>query len=436
MPSGPAMLTPSIAALLLPLLAGAAPPHARLTATLDPLNVSGNTVFRRPCVSPTLRPGGEAQAAANTAAVQHSVDSCGAAGGGVVELPTGDYVVGCIQLRSKIELRFGSTYAQRARLVASSNASLYSSSCDAVLYSSSASSGTALTSVAVTGHGAVDGTIAADKLRPLGHKLSTGGSVLFKLAHLCNISTLHLQGVSFLSSPSWHVHLEDCSDVSVTDVTIAGPTGRSETDGLDLDNCRRVHVARVDIGTGDDAIAIKSSAGGVTEDVLIEDTTLRSKELAFGSSASCRNITVRRSAVGWGIYIKLHRDEVKAPGRSVVSHSILIEDVFTWEVPYPHFNDTYQPCAIAINLDYPCPFNIVCRRQCAARCQMHRRAIHHHFAACCILHVNVTEGHLTSLSNPAACRVLHSPSTLTCQTTAQTLPWRQCRHTPRRAPGT
>eukprot|EP01046_Picozoa_sp_COSAG06_P079434 COSAG06_NODE_26876_length_605_cov_7.106719_2_plen_119_part_01 len=119
----------------------------------------------------------------------------------------------------------------------------------------------------------------------------------------------------------------------MTDVTIAGPTGRSETDGLDLDNCRRVHVARVDIGTGDDAIAIKSSAGGVTEDVLIEVTTLRSKELAFGSSASCRNITVRRSAVGWGIYIKLHRDEVKAPGRSVVSHSILIEDVFTWEVP-------------------------------------------------------------------------------------------------------
>jgi polygalacturonase len=65
---------------------------------------------------------------------------------------------------------------------------------------------------------------------------------LFKLAHLCNINTLHLQGVSFLSSPSWHVHLEDCSDVSVTDVTIAGPTGRSETDGIDLDNCRRVHA--------------------------------------------------------------------------------------------------------------------------------------------------------------------------------------------------
>ena len=35
------------------------------------------------------------------------------------------------------------------------------------------------------------------------------------------------------------------------------------------------------------------------------------KEFAIGSSASARNVTIRNSAIGWGFYIKLHRDVVK-----------------------------------------------------------------------------------------------------------------------------
>ena len=56
--------------------------------------------------------------------------------------------------------------------------------------------------------------------------------------------------------------------------------GPGSTDGLDLDDCQRVHVVRCDIATGDDAIACKSSAGGVTEHVLIEHTTLRRKVIS------------------------------------------------------------------------------------------------------------------------------------------------------------
>ena len=66
---------------------------------------------------------------------------------------------------------------------------------------------------------------------------------------------------------------------------------------------------------------------------------------------------IRHSAIGWGLYIKLHRDEVKSPGASVLTHSVLVEDVWTFERPYPRWSDTYQPCALAINLNYPCPIN-------------------------------------------------------------------------------
>ena len=62
---------------------------------------------------------------------------------------------------------------------------------------------------------------------------------------------------------------------------------------------------------------------------------------------------IRHSAIGWGLYIKLHRDEVKSPGASVLTHSVLVEDVWTFERPYPRWSDTYQPCALAINLNYP-----------------------------------------------------------------------------------
>ena len=41
----------------------------------------------------------------------------------------------------------------------------------------------------------------------------------------------------------------------------------------------------------------------------------------------------------------------------MVTHAVLVEDVWTFERPWPHWSDTYQPCALAINLNYPCPVN-------------------------------------------------------------------------------
>ena len=262
------------------------------------------------CGPPALLAGGEQHAAQNTAALQASLDSCARAGGGVVTVPPGAFSVGCVQLRSDVGLALGVTYSTFATLLASTNASLYSRDCDSLLYSSATALGQ-LANVSLTGHGVIDGTAAS----------ATGG-LLVKLVHLSNITGLLLDAVTVQNSPSWHVHLYGCDDVRVTDVTIRGPEGRAETDGLDLDTCHRVYVSRVDIGTGDDAIAIKSSGGGVTSDVLIEHSTLRRKEMAIGSSASCRNVTVRHSAIGWGLYIKLHREEVKEPVSTTLADNL------------------------------------------------------------------------------------------------------------------
>ena len=42
----------------------------------------------------------------------------------------------------------------------------------------------------------------------------------------------------------------------------------------------------------------------------------------------------------------------------MVTQAVLVEDVWTFERPWPHWSDTYQPCALSINLNYPCPVNI------------------------------------------------------------------------------
>jgi polygalacturonase len=244
-----------------------------------------------PCAAPALAPGAQ-HAAANTAVLQASIDSCGRTrDGGVVLVLAGTFSVGCLQLRSQVELRLGVTYSTAATLLASTNRSLYSRGCAALL-SSSSSGGRRLHNVSLSGLGVIDGTAASAAQ-------DARGGLLIKLVHLSNITGLRLEAVTVRNSPSWHVHLCGCDDVIVTGVNIWGPEERGETDGLDLDTCHRVYVSRVDIGTGDDAIAIKSSGAGATSDVLIEHATLRRKEMAFGSSANCRNVTIRHQQ--WAI---------------------------------------------------------------------------------------------------------------------------------------
>ncbi|KAM3244304.1 hypothetical protein ACQJBY_055938 [Aegilops geniculata] len=139
-----------------------------------------------------------------------------------------------------------------------------------------------------------------------------------------------ITNITLLNSPFWHFHPYDCTNVTVSDVTILAPiSGAPNTDGIDPDSCEDVLIENCYISVGDDAIAIKSgwdqygiAYGRPSSNILIRNVTVRSlvsAGISIGSemSGGVANITVDnvriwdsrrgvriKTAIGRGGYIR------------------------------------------------------------------------------------------------------------------------------------
>lgn len=113
-----------------------------------------------------------------------------------------------------------------------------------------------------------------------------------------------LEGVTFRNSPNWTLHPWLCEDVALRDLKIFNDRWAQNSDAMDIDSCRRVHVTGCIVDTGDDGLCIKSGKdaagrriGVPTEDVLIENCTVYEGHGGFtiGSemSGGVRNVLVR-----------------------------------------------------------------------------------------------------------------------------------------------
>jgi polygalacturonase len=68
-----------------------------------------------------------------------------------------------------------------------------------------------------------------------------------------------IEGVTFTFSPFWTVHPTWCENVWIRNITVRNPyLYAPNTDGVNLEGCRRALVEGVYADTGDDAICIKS----------------------------------------------------------------------------------------------------------------------------------------------------------------------------------
>jgi polygalacturonase len=115
----------------------------------------------------------------------------------------------------------------------------------------------------------------------------------------------------------WTLHLADCEDVVIRNVTIANDRRLPNTDGMVLDACRRVVIEDCVISTADDGICLKTSAGpdgkaiGSCEDVTVRRCTVSSLSCALKlgteSHGDFRNVVfedcqVRESNRGLGVF--------------------------------------------------------------------------------------------------------------------------------------
>ena len=267
----------------------------------------------------------------NTTAFARALAALADQGGGTLVVPPGIWLTGPIELRSRIRLHL----AAGAVIQFSRDPSLYpmrvfDAHGEKSVDTTSPLSGNQLEDIAITGAGVIDG--GGDAWRPVKKSkvtdpfwkalvassgvlnakgdewcpsqvgfdgaaavqaLEKKGSLnpadyepyrIFlrpRLVRLFECRRVLLEGVTFRNAPNWTIHPWLCEDVTLRDVKIFNDRWAQNSDALDVDSCRRVHVRGCIVATGDDGLCIKSGLneagrriGVPSEDVLIEDCTV------------------------------------------------------------------------------------------------------------------------------------------------------------------
>lgn len=238
------------------------------------------------------------------AAIQRAIEACAQAGGGQVLVPAGTFATASLYLRSNIDLHL----ASGATLLALPDSTLYRND-KAGLADAGDSFIPALvvaknlTNISLSGPGAIRGeprfasvlvsapdaypgwTANAQQAgvdmhapRPRDPKVS--------LLYISGCQNVTLQDIQVIDSPNWSCHLQWSQDVTVRGLRISSSLARgANSDGLDIDGCKRVLVSNCIIRTGDDAICLKTTRQGgrseTCEDITVTNCTLSSSSCAL-----------------------------------------------------------------------------------------------------------------------------------------------------------
>jgi hypothetical protein len=223
-------------------------------------------------------------------AFQKAIDSCGAAGGGTVLVPQGEYTSGTLHLRSHVHLQFD----PGSILYASPEAKDYD--CGPIATKAALLFGEDLEDVAIGGQGVIDGQ-AEYEWRPddfehgfdnktLMQKMGKSLMRPFPKGHpkrdifphilwLGRSKDIRVTGVNMLHAFSWTVTLYACDRAVFEDLYIYTSLREAVwADGIDLDGCQDVSISHCTIETGDDCVAFVSQNW-------------------FGPPRTCQNVVVK-----------------------------------------------------------------------------------------------------------------------------------------------
>jgi len=212
----------------------------------------------------------------NTLAIQKTIDACNIAGGGTVRVTPGTYLTGTLFLKDGVRLLIdanavimGSKDRQDYQFIQKLNIKQKPAFGDFgsfLIYAEDAKN------ISIEGKGEIDGN---------GETFWKESPFIFRddikkrrakewrpLSMICfvNCQFINIQDIFLHNSPCYTVWSLGCDDVKIEGVTIRNPIDGPNTDGFDIDCCRRVFVANCNIEGGDDAIAIKSDSGKLGED--------------------------------------------------------------------------------------------------------------------------------------------------------------------------
>ena len=262
----------------------------------------------------------------NTDAFRKAIAECSKAGGGIVLIPKGVWLTGKIHLKSNInfhvseeaEVRFSQDPADYLPLVFTRWEGIECYNYSPLIYANDCEN------IAITGKGLFNGQgkswwpwkrkqhSAAQKLYDSEYNgvqvkdriYGTEEAALRpSMIQLINCRNVLLEGYTSRNSPFWNHHLVYCDGVIVRNIVLLNPHDAPNTDGINIDSSRNVHIQGLFADVGDDAICIKSGmnedgwrVGRKSENIIVENCHVKSGHggIVFGSDTSggIRNVYV------------------------------------------------------------------------------------------------------------------------------------------------
>lgn len=299
-----------------------------------------------------------------TQAIKKAIDAASKAGGGTVYFPAGKYLTGAIHLKSNItifidagaELHFSDNFDDYLPMVKSRYEGVDVTSFSPLFYAYKAEN------IAIKGRGIIDGhgkkwwdfvegykanqprskwqhlfdELNKDIVLPDDPKQMTRGFLRPPFIQPMYCKNVLIEGITIRNSPFWTVNPEFCENVTVHAVTITNPGSFApNTDGINPESCKNVHISDCHISVGDDCITIKSGKdapgrkmAAPAENYTITNCTMLSGHggVVIGSemSGDVRKITISNcvfDGTDRGIRIK------SARGRGGVVEEIRVDNI-------------------------------------------------------------------------------------------------------------
>ncbi len=219
----------------------------------------------------------------DTGAIQDAIDACSSAGGGMVRVPTGSFVIGTVHIKNNVTLSLD----YGAELLGSQNQKDYpignlrparEGNSECLLYAEDAKN------IRLEGLGVIDGRGHPDFFPK---RAGPGGKdTRPRLIRFENCQNVTFSGLTYRNPAFWGIHIVDCKEVHFTGVKVRMRNNHSNNDGLDIDACENVLIENCDIISGDDAICLKSTLGPC-RNIVVRDCVVSSNTAAlkFGTSS-------------------------------------------------------------------------------------------------------------------------------------------------------
>lgn len=229
----------------------------------------------------------------STSAMQQAIDDCNRDGGGRVVIPTGNYKIGTIIIKSNVHLHFehgatlyGSTRLEDYLPMKSDYVSLRTqTSTVQLIYADKVSN------VVIDGYGTIDGRGRTFK------KLSWNDEGITRphLLRFIQSQDITIKDITLKNSGCWMQHYLACDRLTIDGIKVFNRNNYNN-DALDLDGCHEVTVSRMTADSDDDGITLKSTSPRLCENISISNCIVSSHcnavKLGTETNGGFRNINI------------------------------------------------------------------------------------------------------------------------------------------------